>query len=137
MESATFLLFLITTIVVVFSPGPAAITIAAQGSGNGLKNAIFGVLGVAFANVVYFTLSATGIASLVIASQFVFSIIKWVGVVYLIYLGLSAIFSKSGGLIIEPGKKDKRLALFSKGFIVEFANPKALLYFAAIFASIH
>lgn len=132
MEFATFILFFITTFVVVFSPGPAAIAIASQGSGNGVKYAIFGVFGVAFANVVYFTLSATGIASLIIASQLVFSIIKWVGVAYLIYLGLSAIFSKSGGLKIEQGEKEKRLTLFSKGFIVEFANPKALLYFAAI-----
>lgn len=132
MELATFLLFLTTTFFVVFSPGPAAIAVAGQGSGNGVGYAMFGVFGVAFANVVYFALSATGIASLIIASPLLFSIIKWVGVAYLVYLGLSAIFSKSGGLKIQQGKKEKRLSLFSKGFVVEFANPKALLYFAAI-----
>lgn len=132
MELTTFLLFFVTTVIVVFSPGPAALTVASQGSGNGVKYAIFGVFGVAFANVVYFALSATGIASLIIASQLMFSIIKWIGVGYLIYLGLSAIFSKSGGLKVQQGKKEKRFVLFSKGFIVEFANPKALLYFAAI-----
>ena len=132
MDIGTFILFAVTTIVVVFSPGPAAITIAAQGAGNGVKYAIFGVFGVAFANVVYFVLSATGIASLIIASHLVFSIIKWVGVAYLVYLGVTAIFSTSGGLQISQGDKEKRFALFSKGFIVEFANPKALLYFAAI-----
>ncbi|VAW05402.1 hypothetical protein MNBD_ALPHA04-856 [hydrothermal vent metagenome] len=132
MEPGIFILFALTTIVVVFSPGPAAITIASQGSRNGVKYAIFGVFGVAFANAVYFALSAMGIASIIIASHLIFSIIKWVGVAYLVYLGLSAIFSKSGGLQISQGKKGNPLTLFSKGFIVEFANPKALLYFAAI-----
>ncbi len=132
MDTGTFILFALTTIVVVFSPGPAAITVASQGSGNGIRHAIFCVFGVAFANVVYFVLSATGIASLIIASHLVFSIIKWVGVAYLVYLGVSAIFSKSGGLQISQGKKNTRFSLFSKGFIVEFSNPKALLYFAAI-----
>ena len=58
--------------------------------------------------------------------------IKWAGIVYLTYLGLTAIFSKSGALKVEAGPKDDRRRLFAKGFIVEFANPKALLYFAAI-----
>jgi threonine/homoserine/homoserine lactone efflux protein len=132
MELGVFLLFLVTTTIVVLSPGPAAMAVATQASGNGVKRAMFGIFGVAFANVVYFVLSALGIASLIIASEMLFSIIKWIGVAYLVYLGLSAILSKSGGLQIQRGTPEKPLALFSKGFIVEFANPKALLYFAAI-----
>ena len=132
MEMATFILFAVTTLVVVVSPGPAAITIASQGAGNGVRLAICGAFGVASANAVYFALSGAGIASLIIASHLMFSVIKWVGVAYLVYLGLSAILSKSGGLKIVPGQKKRPRTLFAQGFIVEFANPKALLYFAAI-----
>lgn len=132
MEFQIFAVFAITTFVVVFSPGPAAITAASQGAANGVSRAIFGVIGIAMANAVYFALSATGIASLIIASHTLFSIIKWVGVGYLIYLGASALLSKSGGLTVEPGQRSSRTALFATGFTVEFANPKALLYFAAI-----
>ncbi|MEL6210698.1 MAG: LysE family translocator, partial [Pseudomonadota bacterium] len=64
MEINTFLLFALTTFVVVFSPGPAAITVTAQGSGNGALRAQYGVWGIASANAVYFVLSATGIASI-------------------------------------------------------------------------
>ncbi|MEL6693796.1 MAG: LysE family transporter, partial [Pseudomonadota bacterium] len=78
MEFGTFILFAITTFVVVFSPGPAAITVTAQGSGNGVGRAQFGIIGIASANVIYFALSATGIASLIIASNTLFTIIKWV-----------------------------------------------------------
>jgi len=132
MEFQIFAVFAITTFVVVFSPGPAAITAASQGAANGVSRAAFGVVGIAMANAVYFALSATGIASLIIASHTLFSIIKWVGVGYLIYLGATAILSKSGGLTVEPGRRSSRTVLFATGFTVEFANPKALLYFAAI-----
>ena len=132
MEFQTFLVFAIATFVIVISPGPAAITVAAQGAGNGTLRAIFGVFGIAAANVVYFTLSALGIASLIIASDILFSIIKWAGVAYLIYLGGHALFSKAGALKVKTGAKARGSILFAKAFMVEFANPKALLYFAAI-----
>ncbi len=92
-----------------------------------------GVCDVAFANVVNFVLSATGIAALILASNLVFSIIKWVGVAYLLWLGTTAIFSRSGMINVSVGKRQTHLGkLFSQGFVVEIANPKALLYFAAI-----
>ncbi len=134
MDIHAYFIFLTTTIIVCMSPGPAVITIASQGARHGAKKAIFGVTGVASANVVYFLLSATGIASLLVASNFVFSIIKWVGVAYLVYLGLNAILSKSGGLRVNQSVSSnaKGIALFSQGLIVELANPKALLYFLAL-----
>lgn len=132
MELGIYLIFFFTTAVVIFVPGPAAIAIAAQGAGNGHKRATFGVFGVAAANAVYFILSAMGIASLLIASTLIFGVIKWVGVAYLVYLGLTAIFSKTGGIQFPTGKRQSAFSLFGKGFLVEFANPKALLYFAAI-----
>ncbi|QTD55022.1 LysE family translocator [Parasphingorhabdus cellanae] len=132
MDFNTFLLFAGTTLVVVASPGPAAIAVTSQGSGNGVLRAQSGILGIASANALYFALSALGIASVIIASSLLFTAIKWAGVAYLVYLGLSAIMSKSGGLNIVEGRQESFKAMFTKGFLVEFANPKALLYFAAI-----
>lgn len=133
MELQTFLIFAVTTAVVVFSPGPTAILMASQGAGNGLKRTLFGLLGITCATLIYFILSATGIASLIVASHTLFQIIKWVGVAYLVYLGCSAIFSKSGGLVVNSSAPmKKRTSLFTHGFLIEFSNPKALLYFSAI-----
>ncbi|MEO1041760.1 MAG: LysE family translocator [Pseudomonadota bacterium] len=127
-----FLVFAATTAVVVIAPGPAAITVASLSAGNGMGRAMVGIAGVASANAVYFVLSALGIASLMIASHTVFVIIKWAGVLYLIYLGLSACLGGSGAINVKAARRHSVAALFSKGFVVEFANPKALLYFAAI-----
>lgn len=132
MDISVFWLFFGATLAVVCSPGPAAICVASQGAGNGVRKALMGITGIALANAVYFALSATGIAALIIASQQVFNLIKWVGVIYLVYLGAGAILGTAGGLKIERGASMSRKKLFLQGFIVEFANPKALMYFAAI-----
>ena len=132
MDVAVFWIFFSATLAVVCSPGPAAICAASQGAGNGVRKALSGITGIALANAVYFALSATGIAALIIASHQIFNLIKWVGVIYLIYLGAGAILGTAGGLRIKRGDSMPRRKLFLQGFIVEFANPKALLYFAAI-----
>tara|TARA_R110002094_G_scaffold180470_1_gene158775 strand:- start:162 stop:788 length:627 start_codon:yes stop_codon:yes gene_type:complete len=133
MEFQTFLIFAITTGVIVFSPGPTAILMASQGAGSGLKRTLYCVFGVTCATTIYFALSATGIASLIVASNTLFQIIKWFGITYLVYLGLSAIFSKSGGLVVKSDAPlRKRRSLFLHGFLIEFSNPKTLLYFSAI-----
>jgi len=119
MELGIYLIFFFTTAVVIFVPGPAAIAIAAQGAGNGHKRATYGTLGVASANAVYFVLSAMGIATLLIASPFIFNAIKWIGVAYLVYLGLTAIFSKTGGIQFPTGKLQSASSLFGKGFLVD------------------
>ncbi len=133
MSLETYLIFLLTTAVVVFSPGAAAIAVASQGAANGGRRALAGVAGIASANVIYFVLSATGIAALIIASNLLFSVIKWVGVAYLVWLGVTAMFSRAGVFKLRPdGHQAGYSRLFTQGFIIEFANPKALLYFAAI-----
>ncbi len=130
----TLLLFLATTFVVVLSPGVAAIAVTAEAASNGFKRSIWVVLGIATANIVFFVLSATGIAALIIASHTIFTAIKWVGVLYLLYLGLGAVFSDSGPIKINPSKKEegKLHKVFLRGFILEIANPKALIYFSAL-----
>lgn len=133
MDLNVFLVFVMTTIVVVFSPGPTAVLIASQGASNGLQRTLAGVLGVTFATAIYFAMSATGIASLIVASHTLFLVIKWAGVAFLVYLGLTAVLSKSGGLVVtQSGARKSSSALFVRGFLIEFSNPKALLYFSAV-----
>jgi threonine/homoserine/homoserine lactone efflux protein len=132
-EVEAFLIFAATTAVVILSPGASAILVASQGASNGWKATLFSIFGIMLATAIYFLLSATGLASLILASNFLFQVIKWIGVAYLIYLGVMAIFSKSGGISVQATSVVRsKTTLFSQGFIVEFANPKALLYFAAI-----
>jgi homoserine/homoserine lactone efflux protein len=128
------LLFSVTTFFVVLAPGPAAIAETAEAASNGFKRSLFVILGIAVANVVFFILSAAGIGAVIVASDLLFSIVKWVGIIYLLYLGLGALFSKSSPLTIKLDNKDSGnlKTLFLRGFFIEFSNPKALLYFTAL-----
>ena len=106
MSWETYLIFLVTTAVVCLTPGPAALLVVAQGISNGFRRSWWAIAGIALANAVYFALSATGVAALIVASGTLFSIIKWVGVAYLFYLGISAIRSKASALTVtsDPGE---------------------------------
>jgi len=130
----TFILFFVTTFVVVLSPGPAVIMVTGESATNGFKRSFWVILGIAVANALFFVLSAMGIVTLILASDVLFSIIKWAGVAYLLYLGLTALFSAGGPLNIETDKqtKSKIHLTFLKGFVLEISNPKALLYFSAL-----
>ena len=130
----TLLLFFVTTFVVVLSPGPAVIAVVAESASNGFKRSLWVILGIAVANALFFIMSATGIVALVLASNLLFTVIKWMGVAYLLYLGISALFGRSGALSIKPANKGKGNynKVFLRGFILEISNPKALLYFSAL-----
>ncbi|MCU7834095.1 MAG: LysE family translocator [gamma proteobacterium symbiont of Taylorina sp.] len=133
MDIELYLIFLVSTVMLILVPGPAAITVAAQGASYSPNKSFLGVLGVASADVIFFALSATGIASLILTSNLLFSLIKWFGVVYLLYLGVTALFSKSGAIKINKKiVKSSHTKLFSQGLVVQLANPKALMYFSAL-----
>jgi len=134
MDWHTYLVFVVTTLVVCLTPGPAALLIVAQGMSNGFRRSYWAVAGIALANAIYFALSATGVAALIVASSTLFSIIKWVGVAYLFYLGISAVLSKASALTVtqDASQAVSGLRAFWQAVIVELSNPKALLYFVAL-----
>jgi homoserine/homoserine lactone efflux protein len=130
----TYLIFVVTTAVVCLTPGPAAILIVAQGISNGYRRSYWAIAGIALANAIYFALSATGVAALIVASGALFSVIKWVGVAYLFWLGISAMRSKSSALTVtgDATHAVSGIRAFWQAVVVELSNPKALLYFVAL-----
>ena len=134
LETHTLIIYLISTFFVILSPGASAILVLSKGAAQGTRKGMAVIAGFNTAVTLYFILSALGITALIAASAQAFMIIKWLGVAYLVYLGLSAIFSKSGAIKVTPSRQ-KSQSLFSRiaqGFMVEFSNPKAILYFTAI-----
>jgi homoserine/homoserine lactone efflux protein len=130
----TYLIFLVTTAVVCLTPGPAALLIVAQGMSNGYRRSYWAIAGIALANAIYFALSATGIAALIVASSTLFAFIKWAGVAYLFYLGIAALLSKASALTVthDAHQAVGGMRAFWQAVVVELSNPKALLYFVAL-----
>jgi threonine/homoserine/homoserine lactone efflux protein len=79
-------------------PGPAVLYVTSQGMFGGMRSGLPAALGVLAADLIYIVLSVIGLSAVLAASYELFTLLKWTGAVYLIYLGallLRSTFSKS------------------------------------------
>ena len=134
MTTTSWLLFAATEAALSLSPGPAVMLVVGCAIAHGWRRSLYATLGILCANALYFTLSATGIGSVVAASGQLFAVIRWLGAGYLIYLGLMAIFGRPSPLTIsnQTGKAGNGMAIFRSALLLQMANPKSLLMFVAI-----
>jgi homoserine/homoserine lactone efflux protein len=133
MTLQTWLLFCLTEAVLCFIPGPAVLFVLATALRRGFPSASFAAAGILAGNILYFALSATGVAAVILASHALFSAMKWAGAAYLVWLGLRMMLTRSAGpgaLPASPAEKAGRV--FTRAFIVQAANPKAMVFFIAL-----
>jgi homoserine/homoserine lactone efflux protein len=119
--------------VLCFIPGPAVMAVV--GAALGRARAGFATaLGILTGNAIYFIVSALGLATVVFASHQAFEIVKWCGAAYLAYLGVRSIAAKEKELAADPSPVSPRTSArgWMTGTITQLANPKALVFFAAI-----
>lgn len=134
MPLESILSFFLITLVATATPGPTMLFIAACGLSNGVAGYIAGGLGVLVADLLYFILTVTGLSVVLLASEELFYVIKWIGVFYLIYLGVQLIFlrnSQTSPSDFSVGEFAFRKT-FLKGFLIHLANPKTILFFSAL-----
>lgn len=134
MSIEILLLFIVTTALACFTPGPAAMFVASVGTARDTRLVAYAIGGIALVNAFYFGLSALGLAGLLLASPQVYAAIRWAGAAYLIYLGVRLVLARSGGLAAVAGGAASLSArrVFGRALVLELSNPKALLYFAAL-----
>jgi homoserine/homoserine lactone efflux protein len=134
MRFETWFLFVVTEAVLSITPGPAVLFVLSQGLREGATKSVWASLGILSANVMYFVLSATSLGALIIASYDLFFLIKWAGAAYLVYLGVQCFFSKSPILKLPEvnSGSTRSFRIWRDGFLLQGANPKALLFFSAI-----
>lgn len=129
-----FAFFLITVIATAI-PGPTMLYIASCGLSQGRKSYLAATCGVLVADLIYFILTITGLSVILLASYELFSLIKWLGVAYLIYLGVKLIRSDSSINLKENNNSTCENVFpetFLKGFFIHIANPKTILFFSAL-----
>jgi homoserine/homoserine lactone efflux protein len=100
---------------------------------HGGRRSLWANLGILSGNAFYFLLSATGLGALLVASHELFTVVKWGGAAYLIYLGLRLLLAP-GHLPAarEPAGVRPGWGFLRQGFVLQAANPKALLFFVAL-----
>ncbi|MCP2635745.1 LysE family translocator [Microbacterium sp. HD4P20] len=134
MELTTVLAFAIAASVAIAIPGPTVLLALANGSRYGVRRATFGMLGAVASDIVLVVAVGIGLGALLQASEVAFSVVKWVGVAYLAYLGIRMILSRGALLHGDPAADPRgaRGALFLKSFLVAVTNPKGYLFVGAL-----
>lgn len=122
-----------TVLLMMSTPGPSQLLMLSNSIGNGFRRSLFTAAGDLSANLVQMIVASVGLASVLASSTTFFVAIKWAGVGYLVYLGLKLLLArKPPESALEPPKRSAR-ALYWQGFLTSAANPKAVVFFAALF----
>lgn len=121
-----------TILVLMVTPGPSQLLMLSNSIGNGFRRSLATASGDLTANLLQMVVASLGLASIIVKAQALFMFFKWAGVVYLIYLGVKIIFS-NGSNKNACSLKSSIKKLYLQGFFTSAANPKAVIFFAALF----
>ena len=137
MTFKTWLLFLVMETALSLSPGPAVFYVVSQSARGGVRRTLAAAAGILSANGIYFVLSATSLGAIIAASARFFTIAKWAGAAYLIYLGIKALKSAGASHAValgnlQPPEQGDRRRVYVGALTLQLANPKALLFFLAL-----
>lgn len=134
MNATTLVVFSLVALVAIATPGPTVLLALANGSRYGVRRSLPGMLGAVASDFVLVGAVALGLGALLAASEFWFSVVKWVGAAYLAWLGLRLLRSQ-GGLELSQAKDVEGAtawAIFAKSFLVAVTNPKGYLFCSAL-----
>jgi Putative threonine efflux protein len=134
MTLETWLLYVAACLAATLTPGPAVLATMSVGLRNGVPSATWTAFGVATANIIWIALSVAGLSAVMATSTTLFLVLKWTGAAYLIYLGLRLILRRSSAAGAVAASRPLALrAAFTRGFVVQITNPKAMIFFGALF----
>ncbi|MCW8903006.1 LysE family translocator [Sedimenticola sp.] len=135
MELTDYLTFLLIALVATASPGPAVLLAVTNAVTLGMRRTLVAIMGNVTGIVLLAALSSIGLGALIHASETLFQLVKWIGGLYLIYLGIRLWRSGLGRLPVEGVCVASRspVRLFFQAFMVAVSNPKAIAFCTALF----
>jgi len=130
----TLLIFALVAFIGIATPGPTVLLALTNGSRFGVRASLAGMVGAVLSDFILISAVAVGLGALLAASEFWFSVVKWVGVLYLIYLGIRLLRSKGTLTVPTEGtssQSSSKRAIFIRSLLVAVTNPKGYLFFSA------
>lgn len=134
MTIQTLLIFSVVAFIGIATPGPTVLLALTNGSRYGVRSSLPGMAGAVLSDFILISTVAVGLGALLAASEFWFSVVKWIGVAYLGYLGVRLLRSKGTLAEVADGvevQRPTRRAIFLRSLLVAVTNPKGYLFFSA------
>jgi homoserine/homoserine lactone efflux protein len=134
MAVETYLIYL-AAVAVFFAtpPDTSQLLIISNSVCYGLRKSAYTIAGDLSANCLQMTGAAFGLAAIIATSATAFSVIKWLGVAYLIYIGIQLIRSRDDVNDVDANQSGQAFRLYRQGFVTSMANPFAVVFFGALF----
>ncbi len=132
-DPALYLGFILATAILILIPGPNAALIVANSVGRGTRSGLLTVAGTSSAVVVQLGLAALGLTAALTVLAVWFEWLRWIGVAYLIFLGLRQWFAPAVDLTRVAAGPRRAGSIWARGFLVGLTNPKTLLFYGAFF----
>ncbi len=124
--------YVLAATLILIIPGPTIILVISQAIAHGRKSVIPLAVGVLFGDFTAMTFSLLGLGAIMAASAILFTVFKWVGAIYLVYLGVKLWRSQpEGDSVSGPEDNISAGALFRSSYIVTALNPKGIAFFVA------
>lgn len=129
-DPTVFWTYVLIVLGFVFIPGPATLMAVARATSSGTRAGVATACGVAVGDIIHTCLAIIGLSAVVLASSFLFTLVKIAGAAYLVYLGLCALFAK---VDVTQGETIPLTAnaAFRQAITAELLNPKTALFFVA------
>ena len=130
-ELTTISLFLIAALALLMIPGPVVLYTVARSVHQGWRAGVLSALAAGLGNAVHVLAATLGLSALLASSALAFSVMKYAGAAYLVYLGIRTLFSSTGQEINPTFVPMGRAQIFRQGLLVSILNPKTALFFLA------
>lgn len=128
MEFISFI-FIFTSIIIILTPGQDMVLVMSRSIAQGQKAGIITALGVSVGLMGHTVLATLGLGALLMASDWLFTIIKFIGAAYLIYIGYQLLSSKNAKLALKDLDKISYKKMFFQGAISNIMNPKITIFY--------
>jgi threonine/homoserine/homoserine lactone efflux protein len=137
MDTHSWLTFCIATFLICAAPGPNMLHMMTSGAKYGFRRTFYSMAGCFLAVALMIGTSVAGIGAVLKASPYLFTLLRYAGAAYLIYIGIAAWRAPASAGIDAAASADLTAAspgrIFRNGFLIGISNPKALLFAGAFF----
>lgn len=131
-EPTAFLVFFLAAFTLAVIPGPGMLYVLARTLRSGQREGILSTVGTGIAGLIHTLAAALGVSAILATSAIAFSIVKWLGVAYLLYLGIKTLLDKQSFVdTLEADIPSASKGALRQGILTEVLNPKTALFFLA------